>query len=228
MSNIVVIGSNSSIGKEIVLSLLDENTNLYLYGRKNPEIQHNNLHFYRLDIIEESIITDTLPEVIDGFVYLPGTINLKPFRAIKPEHFLEDYNINVLGAIKVLQVLYTRLRKSDHASIVLFSTIAVQTGMPFHSQVSASKGAIEGLTRALAAEFAPKIRVNAIAPSLTKSGLSENLISDDKKLKASNERHPLKRIGQPEDIANMANFLLSEKSSWITGQILHVDVECHH
>jgi NAD(P)-dependent dehydrogenase (short-subunit alcohol dehydrogenase family) len=224
MSNIVVIGSSSSIGKAIIESLLeDNNTYIYLYGRKNPEVQNNNLQYFQLDITKENIDTKPLPEVVDGVVYLPGTINLKPFRTIKAEQYVEDFSINVLGAIKTIQTLYPKLRKSEHPSIVLFSTVAVQTGLSFHSQVSVSKGAIEGLTRALAAEFAPKIRVNAIAPSLTKSDLSEHLINDENKLKASENRHPLKRIGQPEDIANMANFLLSKKSSWISGQIMHVD-----
>jgi NAD(P)-dependent dehydrogenase (short-subunit alcohol dehydrogenase family) len=224
MSNIVVIGSSSSIGKAIIESLLeDNNTYIYLYGRKNPEVQNNNLQYFQLDITKENIDTKSLPEAVDGVVYLPGTINLKPFRTIKAEHYVEDFSINVLGAIKTIQTLYPKLRKSEHPSIVLFSTVAVQTGLSFHSQVSVSKGAIEGLTRALAAEFAPKIRVNAIAPSLTKSDLSEHLINDENKLKASENRHPLKRIGQPEDIANMANFLLSKKSSWISGQIMHVD-----
>jgi NAD(P)-dependent dehydrogenase (short-subunit alcohol dehydrogenase family) len=224
MSNIVVIGSSSSIGKAIIESLLeDNNTYIYLYGRKNPEVQNNNLQYFQLDITKENIDTKSLPEVVDGVVYLPGTINLKPFRTIKAEHYVEDFSINVLGAIKTIQTLYPKLRKSEHPSIVLFSTVAVQTGLSFHCQVSVSKGAIEGLTRALAAEFAPKIRVNAIAPSLTKSDLSEHLINDENKLKASENRHPLKRIGQPEDIANMANFLLSKKSSWISGQIMHVD-----
>jgi len=116
-----------------------------------------------------------------------------------------------------------RLKKSENASIVLFSTVAVQTGFNFHSQVAVSKGAIEGLSRSLAAEFAPKIRVNAIAPSLTDTGLASKLLSSEEKKQANAERHPLKKIGTPKDIAEMAVFLLSEKANWITGQILHVD-----
>jgi NAD(P)-dependent dehydrogenase (short-subunit alcohol dehydrogenase family) len=116
-----------------------------------------------------------------------------------------------------------RLKKAENASIVLFSTLAVQTGLNFHTQVAASKGAIEGLTKSLAAEFAPKIRVNCIAPSLTNTPLAASLVNTDQKMDASAQRHPLKRIGTTADIANMAAFLLSEKASWITGQILHVD-----
>ncbi|MEP6597760.1 MAG: SDR family oxidoreductase, partial [Ginsengibacter sp.] len=110
-----------------------------------------------------------------------------------------------------------------NASIVLFSTVAVQTGLPFHAQVAASKGALEGLTKALAAEFAPKIRVNCIAPSLTDTPLASSLLNTGQKAEANAQRHPLKRIGTTADIANLAEFILSDKASWITGQIIHVD-----
>jgi NAD(P)-dependent dehydrogenase (short-subunit alcohol dehydrogenase family) len=156
-------------------------------------------------------------------VYCPGSINLRPFERIKPADFEADFKLQVTGAIKVLQLVLPRLKKSANASIVLFSTVAVQSGLPFHTQVSISKGAIEGLTRALAAEYAPKIRVNCIAPSLTDTPLAASLLNTDQKKEANALRHPLKRVGTTEDIANMAAFLLSDKSSWITGQILHVD-----
>ena len=140
-----------------------------------------------------------------------------------PDAFLSDFNLQVLGAVKVIQASLTTLQKSSSPSIVLFSTVAVQAGFNFHSQVAISKGAIEGLTKALAAEFAPKVRVNAIAPSLTDTPLAAKLLNTDQKREANAERHPLKRIGTAVDIAETAAFLLSEKSSWITGQIIHVD-----
>lgn len=156
-------------------------------------------------------------------VYCPGSINLLPFKRIKQEAFLSDFNLQVLGAIKVLQKALPALRKSANPSIVLFSTVAVQSGFNFHAQVAVSKGAIEGLTKSLAAEFAPKIRVNAIAPSLTDTPLANKLLNTPQKKEANANRHPLKRIGTVADIAQAANFLLSENASWITGQIIHVD-----
>jgi NAD(P)-dependent dehydrogenase (short-subunit alcohol dehydrogenase family) len=156
-------------------------------------------------------------------VYCPGTIALKPFNRFSPTDFQTDYQLQVLGAIQSIQTALPALKKSEQAAIVLFSTVAVQQGLPFHSLVSASKGAIEGLTRSLAAELAPKIRVNAIAPSLTNTPLAENLLNSDAKREANAARHPLKRIGEASDIAHMAAFLLSDNASWVSGQILHVD-----
>jgi NAD(P)-dependent dehydrogenase (short-subunit alcohol dehydrogenase family) len=176
-----------------------------------------------LDVLEEVNALDFLPEHLDGLVYCPGSINLRPFERIKSVDFEADYKLQVIGAIKIIQSVLPRLKKSNNASIVLFSTVAVQTGMPFHTQVAASKGAIEGLTKALAAEFAPKIRVNCIAPSLTDTPLAAALLNTEQKREANALRHPLKRIGTPDDIANLAAFLLSENAGWITGQILHVD-----
>jgi NAD(P)-dependent dehydrogenase (short-subunit alcohol dehydrogenase family) len=165
----------------------------------------------------------SIDEPLHGLVYCPGSINLKPFARIKPEEFRADFELNLVGAVNCLQHYLRNLQAADSASVVLFSTVAVQTGFSFHATVSASKGAIEGLTRALAAEWAPKIRVNAIAPSLTDTPLAENLLREDSKKQAAAARHPLKRLGEPADLAQMALFLLSENASWITGQVLHVD-----
>ena len=172
---------------------------------------------------DEKFDPDYLPNELDGLVYCPGSINLKPFARIKPEEFTEDFNLQVGGAIRVVQAVLPRLKASEAASVVFFSTVAVQSGFNFHTQVSASKGALEGLTRALAAEMAPTIRFNCIAPSLTDTPLASKLLSNEEKKKANAARHPLKKIGNPADIAEMAAFLLSEKSGWITGQIFHVD-----
>jgi NAD(P)-dependent dehydrogenase (short-subunit alcohol dehydrogenase family) len=144
-------------------------------------------------------------------------------KGLKEEDFLNDYKLQVLGAIKSIQAVISRLKKSEIGSIVLFSTVAVQTGLSFHTQVSTSKGAIEGLTKALAAEYAPKIRVNCVAPSLTDTPLAFSLLNTEQKKEANAQRHPLKRIGTTEDIANIVEFLVSSKASWITGQIIHVD-----
>jgi NAD(P)-dependent dehydrogenase (short-subunit alcohol dehydrogenase family) len=164
-----------------------------------------------------------LPDSLDGLAYCPGSINLKPFHRITDQEFMEEFKLNVMGAIKIVRSVLPRLKNVNQASIVFFSTIAVQQGTPFHSSVASAKGAVEGLTRSLAAEFAPKIRVNCIAPSLTNTPLAARLLSSDEKKKASDERHPLKRTGEAEDIAQLASFLLSPQSSWITGQIIHAD-----
>jgi NAD(P)-dependent dehydrogenase (short-subunit alcohol dehydrogenase family) len=168
-------------------------------------------------------LLDFLPNTLAGIVYCPGSINLRPFERIKPVDFINDYNLQVIGAIKVIQAAASKLKTTENASIILFSTVAVQKGLPFHSLVSASKGAIEGLTKALAAEYAPGIRVNCIAPSLTDTPMAAALLNSEQKKQANAERHPLKRVGTTDDIADMAEFLLSPKATWITGQIMHVD-----
>jgi NAD(P)-dependent dehydrogenase (short-subunit alcohol dehydrogenase family) len=162
-------------------------------------------------------------------VYCPGTINLKPFHRISIADFKQEMEVNFYGAIRLLQACLKGLKKSNCPSVVLYSTVAVQTGMGFHAGIASAKGAIEGLTRSLAAEWAPnKIRVNAIAPSLTETPLASALLSTPEKKEASDKRHPLGRVGKPEDIAEATVFLLSEKSSWMTGQILHLDGGMSH
>ena len=164
-----------------------------------------------------------IPKVLDGFVYCPGTINLKPFHRLIEEDFLNDLQVNLLGATRALQLALPALKKSPSASVVLFSTIAVKCGMPFHASIAAAKGAVEGLTRSLAAEWAPKIRVNAIAPSLTDTKLAASLLGDEKRREAAAERHPLKSIGQPEHVAEIVSYLLSDAAKFTTGQILRPD-----
>lgn len=222
MKNILIIGASSGIGLSLAQKLTAENYNVFGTYR-NTELESSpNLEVHHLDV-EKDFNLDFLPEQLDGLVYCPGSINLKPFARIKPEAFISDLNLQVVGAIKVIQACIPRLKKSDNPSILLFSTVAVKAGYNFHTQVSVSKGAIEGLTKSLAAEFAPKIRVNAIAPSLTDTPLAAKLLNSDQKREANAERHPLKRIGTAQDIAAMGKFLLSEEASWITGQIIHID-----
>ncbi len=224
MANYLIIGASSGIGSALAIQMANAGHAIYAtYNNheiktENPLIQYNHLN-----VLEENISFDFLPETLSGIIYCPGSINLKPFERIKPQDFINDYNLQVVGAIKTIQAVLPKLKKSENAAIVLFSTIAVQTGLPFHTQIAASKGAIEGLTKALAAEYAPKIRVNCIAPSLTDTPLAAQLLNTDLKKESNAQRHPLKRIGIPEDIANAVEFLLSTKASWVTGQIIHVD-----
>lgn len=219
MKNIVIIGGSSGIGKACVEQMAENFQVTATYNSTEPDA-HKEV-FHRLDVSNPDY--SFLPEVIDGLVYCPGKIKLTPFAKIKKETFVNDYEVQVLGAIQAIQACLPGMKKAENASIVLFSTVAVQSGFNYHSVVSASKGAIEGLTRALSAELAPKIRVNAIAPSIVNTPLAGTLLNSEAKLEANNNRHPLKRVGQAEDIANAVEYLISEKSSWTTGQILKVD-----
>jgi NAD(P)-dependent dehydrogenase (short-subunit alcohol dehydrogenase family) len=224
MQNYLIIGGSSGIGQQLAKQLSESGKLVITTFNKNvPAVENPLIRFHHLDVLAETLSLDFLPDELAGLVYCPGSINLRPFERIKPADFESDYKLQVIGAIKILQHVLPRLKKSANASVVLFSTVAVQTGLPYHTQVAASKGALEGLTKALAAELAPKIRVNCIAPSLTDTPLAASLLNNEQKKEANALRHPLKRIGTTEDIANMAAFLLSEKANWITGQILHVD-----
>lgn len=222
---IFVVGGSSGIGLELVKKLNDERHEIIVGSRTSesldefPEVRHLNL-----DVMQDDLSFEGLPETLQGLVYCPGSILLKPFQRITVEDFRKDFELNLLGAVKVIQGCLNRLKKSPTgAAVVLFSTVAVKTGMPFHASVASAKAAVEGLTRSLAAEFAPRIRVNAIAPSLTDTPLAKSLLSSKERQKASAERHPLKRIGSPGEIAGLAYHLIRDEGSWITGQILHVD-----
>lgn len=219
---IAIIGASKGIGLALAHQLAELGHEVYAtYAKTAPSLEHNSITWQQFDVLAPTPLN--LPDILDGLVYCPGTIALKPFNRFSTADFQSDYQLQVLGAIQSIQTALPALKKSEQAAIVLFSTVAVQQGLPFHSLVSASKGAIEGLTRALAAELAPKIRVNAIAPSLTNTPLAENLLNSDAKREANAARHPLKRVGEAADIAHMAAFLLSDQATWISGQILHVD-----
>ena len=224
MANYLIIGGSSGIGSSLVAQLVGEGHQVFATYNTHPVVSSfPNLSYYPLNVLDETLDLSFLPEKLDGIAFCPGAIQLKPFARIQAADFVADYQLQVVGVIKVIQGALPALKNAEQASIVLFSTVAVQLGLNFHSLVSASKGAIEGLTKSLAAEFAPKIRVNAIAPSLTNTPLAAGLLNSDQKMEANAERHPLKRVGKPEDVSAMAAFLLSPKTSWITGQILSVD-----
>ena len=224
MSNYLIIGASSGIGQTLAKQLADSGNTVYAtYYKNKVHSENNSIHYNYLNVLDENISVEFLPDSLTGLIYCPGSINLKPFERIEPIDFAADFNLQVIGLVKIIQLVISKLKNTENASIVLFSTVAVQTGLPFHSQVSASKGAIEGLTKSLAAEYAPKIRVNCIAPSLIDTPLAAALLISEQKREANSQRHPMKKIGTAKNIADMAEFLISDKAGWITGQIIHVD-----
>lgn len=223
MKNYLIIGGSSGVGEALVSLLEEQGQNIIATYNKNRVEEKHNVKSLKFDVMEDDLHLESLPEEIHGLAYCPGSINLKPFHRFKDDDFLEDFKLQVLGAVKLIRQILPRLKKAENASIVLFSTIAVQRGFNFHSQVAVSKGAIEGLTRALAAEFAPTIRVNAVAPSLTDTPLASRFLNTPEKKDAQAKNNPLKRVGDAKEVAEAAAYLLTPKSSWTTGQILHVD-----
>ena len=221
MKHYVIVGASSGIGFELAKKL-SISSNVTALSRSEKELNTlSNTTYYSLDISEENPTFPVLDKPVDGLIYCPGTINLKPFRSLRAEDYLNEWNINFLGAVKTIKHFLPQLQQAENSSIVLFSTVAVQNGMAFHASIAAAKGAVEGLTRSLAAEFAPKVRVNAVAPSLTNTPLADKLINAEAKLKSAEDRHPLKKIGTPNDIANAVQYLLD--ANWVTGQIISVD-----
>lgn len=222
MKNYLIVGGSSGIGLHLAKTLALAGNKVQVLSRNWREAEMpQNITFSSIDITEEVVQFPEITEPIDGLIYCPGSINLRPFRALKQADFMNDLQINYLGAVKTIQKYLPQLQQSTAPSIVLFSTVAVQKGMPFHASIAGAKGAIEGLTKSLAAEFAPKIRVNAIAPSLTDTPLAEKLLNSETKMASAAERHPLKKIGSVQDLSEAALYLLN--ATWVSGQILAVD-----
>jgi NAD(P)-dependent dehydrogenase (short-subunit alcohol dehydrogenase family) len=224
MKNYLVIGGSSGIGASIVEKLsTDSDLNITSTYFSQSMEDYSNVKFFHYNAEIDNLAYQELPDEIHGFVYCPGAIVLKPFKRLTEESVMADFRLQVVGAMNAIQAILPNLKAAKNASIVLFSSVAVQQGFNFHAQVAMSKGAIEGLTKSLAAEFAPVIRVNCIAPSLTDTPLSERLLNSEEKRKANADRHPMKKIGSASDSAELAIFLLSQKSKWMTGQIIHMD-----
>jgi len=216
-----IIGGNSGIGLATLNRLKSAGHQLHVAGRKVEALADGQVTTQFFDALSPTALV--WPEKLDGLIYCPGTIQLKPFHRLTAEDFQKDFQVNVLGAVAALQSALPALKASGNASVVLFSTVAVAQGMPMHASIAAAKGAIEGLTKSLAAEWAPVIRVNAIAPSLTDTALASFLLNSDLKKEASAKRHPLQRIGAPDDAAQLVDYLLSDAAKFMTGQVLHWD-----
>lgn len=225
--NILVIGGSSGIGAALVQLLVQENYRVFTLSRHEPDyLPVPGLTYITWDARQAPTpaLLEQLPEVLHGFIYLPGTINLKPFHRLTTTDFQEEWEVNVLGAITHLQAFLPHLKKAGEAAVVLFSSVAAQTGMSFHASTASAKAAVEGLAKALAAEWATlKIRVNVIAPSLTATPLAGNLLATPEKREAAGKRHPLGRAGTPHEVAALAKFLLSNEASWMTGQVIALD-----
>lgn len=217
----LIIGGSSGIGFSLVQKLLNEDHNVIVLARQERNLpKHPNLIFYACDVITNQF--PSIAEPIHGLVYLPGTITLKPFGSLKKEDFIHDFEVNVLGAVNSISHYIANI-KQGNGSIVLMSSVAASKGFSFHASIATAKAGVEALTRSLAAEFAPIVRINAIAPSITQSPLASSILSSQDKIDALAKKHPLQKIGQPEDISSMISYLLSDQARWITGQVFHVD-----
>lgn len=225
MKNYLVVGAGKGIGLKTVDLLKDQNQVYAVTRNPTPELESSGVKMIFMDVAKDPLDQlDVLPDTLHGLAFCPGSINLKPFQRLTAQDFVNDFQQNVIGAVAVLQKVLPALKKSGQAGVVLYSTVAVRSGMPFHASVAASKGAVEGLARSLAAEWAAsQIRVNVIAPSLTDTPLAGALLNTPEKKEAAGKRHPLQRVGSAEDIARLTCFLMGEESSWITGQVIGAD-----
>jgi 3-oxoacyl-[acyl-carrier protein] reductase len=219
MKNIVIIGGSKGIGREILQQQLESNI-VYNISRNVPEIEHPNLKHYSINVLQ-----DALPEIenVDVLIYCPGSINLKPIGSLSIDDFRNDFEINVIGAVKVIQKYLPALKKGKNPSIVLFSTVAAKLGMPFHASIATAKAGIEGLVKSLGAELASVVRVNAIAPTITETSLAAGILRNDRMKENMMERHPMKNYLKPEEVASMANYLISDQAKSISGQVFEMD-----
>ncbi len=220
MKNIVIVGGSKGIGFEILKQQLASNNQVINISRNAPQVSNQNLKHF-----DVNVLSDNLPEIenIDTLIYCPGSINLKPIGSLSIDDFRNDFEINVIGAVKAIQKYLPTLKKGNNPSIVLFSTVAVKLGMPYHASIATAKAGIEGLVKSLGAELASVVRVNAIAPTITETTLAANILRNDRMKENMVERHPMKNYLKPEEVANMANFLISENAKSISGQIFEMD-----
>lgn len=225
--NYVVAGGSKGIGLELVNRLRANADQVVVYSRTTGDLDvSGNVIHHAVDFSSAEIELPDLPETINGIAYCPGSINLRSFRSLKEADFRADMEVNFFGAVRLLQSTMTALKKSGGetpSSVLLFSTVAVGTGMRMHASIAAAKGALEGLARSLAAEWAPNIRVNCIAPALTETPLAEKFFASEESRQAMAAKYPLGRTGSAADQAALAEFLLSDQSGWITGQTIGVD-----
>lgn len=218
MKNVLIVGGTRGIGRAVAESL---DANKYVLSRTEETNKIPGVNYIVGDATDENLQLD-IPN-IDSIIYCPGSINLKPFTSLKKEDYFNDLEVNLFGAINIIQKFIRDLKKSENASVVLFSTVAAKVGMPFHASIASAKSAVEGLTKTLAAEYAPKVRFNCIAPSLTDTSLASKLLSNEKVKENSISNNPLKQIGDPNDIASLVNWLISDQAKWFTGQIINFD-----
>lgn len=219
MKKIIIVGGSKGIGKAITKALLP-NHQVINISRTAPDISDSNQTHFSCDVLEND-----LPDIdeADGLIYCPGSINLKPISRLSIDDFKSDFEINVLGAVKSIQKYLPILKNGSKSSILLFSTVASKLGMPFHASIATAKSGVEGLVKSLGAELAPTIRINAIAPTVTDTDLASKLLRNDKMIENITKRHPLKKFLKPEEVADMAEFLMSEKAASISGQIFEMD-----
>lgn len=219
MKNIIIVGGSKGIGSAILLQQL-ENNKVFNLSRTKPNLTHPNLTHFEIDVIK-----DDLPEIleIDSIIYCPGTINLKPIASLSLDDFKHDFEINVLGAVRVIQKYLNILKKGNDPSILLFSSVATKLGMPYHASIAAAKSAVEGLVKSLGAELASVVRINAIAPTITDTTLASGILRNDRMKENMVERHPMKSYLKTKEVAEMANFLISEHAQSISGQIFAMD-----
>jgi NAD(P)-dependent dehydrogenase (short-subunit alcohol dehydrogenase family) len=230
-STIIVYGATGAVGTHTANLLHEQNYNLHLVGRDQGKLEKLGIDLNAGitvgDVNDDTLfkrVKDDTGSEIGGVVYSVGTINLGSIRRLKESDFLKDFKVNAMGAAMAVQSVLPKLKKHKGiSSIVLFSSVAAQRGFAMHASIGMAKGAVDGLTRSLAAELAPNIRVNAISPSVTQTPLSEKILSNEQVAESIKNKHPLKRLGTPEDIATLATFLISKRSGWITGQVIGVD-----
>ena len=222
VKNILIVGASSGIGEALKLKLESSDCQIFTAGRN--VISSSGHVTFEASSSEQFIYPSDWPSELHGLVYCPGTINLKPFARLSQKDFLAYFQVNVLGFVTILQACLPALKRSNGASIVVFSTVASNIGLSFHASIAAAKGGLQAMAISLASELAPnKIRVNVVAPSLTETPLAIGLLNTPEKMEASAKRHPLQRIGNVNDMASAAEYFLGDGASWITGQVLVVD-----